>query len=393
MWHGIAMIMYGSGVGLGGVIGGVINETWGWRWAFLALTPLTVISALGVAFFLPALTSSNEQSLGSRLRRIDFSGSAALILAIALLLIGLNQEDFNAASSRRILEIALPLAAAFFVVFVFIELRYAKEPVIPIDLLGKRTVFGACIAGWFTAMALYTRMFYVPLYLQLRGYNTSETGLRLLPEPIGVAIGSFSAGLIMRLTGRYGILKTFALALSIAGNAGFATVSMSSPLVLPEIHLFLSGLGFGGTLTVILLALLSSVSHEQQAVTTSILYAFRSTGATLGISTSSVVFRKLLQSRLGELAIPGALHSNAMPGDLGDVLRRCNRSNRSSPDDCVHLIDGYMYALHGTFLLAVGFAVAGFFSGMVTKNYQLRTSFESEEREDAGHVNSRTTSG
>jgi Major Facilitator Superfamily len=392
MWHGIAMIMYGSGVGLGGVIGGVINESWGWRWAFLALTPLTVISGVGVAFFLPALRSSKEQSLGSRLKRIDFSGSAVLILATALLLIGLNQEDLDAASSRRILETVLPLAAGFFVIFVVIELRYAREPVIPIDLLGKRTVFGACVTGWFASMSLYTQMFYVPLYLQLRGYNTSETGLRLVPESIGVAIGSFSAGLIMRLTGSYGILKTFALALSIAGNAGFATVSIGTPLLLPEIYLFLGGLGLGGTLTVILLALLSSVNHEQQAVTTSILYAFRSTGATLGISLSSVVFRKLLQSRLGEFAIPGALHSDAMPGDLGDVLRRCNRSNRNRPDDCVHLIDGYMYALHATFLLAVGFAVAGFFSGMVTKNYQLRTSFESEETEDAGHVNCRASS-
>jgi predicted MFS family arabinose efflux permease len=69
MWHGIAMIMYGSGVGLGGVIGGVINDSWGWRWAFLALTPLAVISGAGVAFFLPALTSSKEPNLGSRLKR------------------------------------------------------------------------------------------------------------------------------------------------------------------------------------------------------------------------------------------------------------------------------------------------------------------------------------
>jgi hypothetical protein len=167
---------------------------------------------------------------------------------------------------------------------------------------------------------------------------------------------------------------------------------MSTPLLLPEICLFLSGLGLGGTLTFILLALPSSVSHEQQAVTTSILYAFRSTGATLGISTSSVVFRKLLQSRLAEVAMPGALHINPMPGELGDVLRRCNRSNRNRPENCVPLIDVYMSTLHGTSLRAVGFAVTGFLSGMVTKNYQLRTSFESEEAEDAGHVNSRTSS-
>lgn len=387
IWHGMGMIVYSSGVGLGGVIGGVINESWGWRWAFIALTPFTVISGVGVAFFLPARASSQEQSLRTRLGRIDFSGSIVLVLAIAFLLIGLNQEDFSTALSRHVLAIVLPLAAASFVVFVVIELYYAREPVFPIDLLAKRTVSAACLANWFTSMAVYTLMFYVPLYFQLRGYNTSQTGLRILPEPIGAGIGSFIAGIIMRLTGRYGILKTFGLTIFIAGNAGFATVSMGTPFILPEIYLFFSGLGLGCILTVMLLAVLSSVKHEHQAVTTSIQYAFRSTGATIGISVSSVVFRKQLQSRLGEVTVRGALHSNFSPGGLGDVLRRCNRSNPNSQDGCPKLIDGYMYALHGTFLLAISFAIAGFISGMATKNHQLRTSFEDEEAESDSRAN------
>lgn len=383
LWHGIAMIMYGSGVGLGGVIGGLINETWGWRCAFLALTPLTVLSGLGVIFFLPARTSLKNQSLGSQLGRIDFSGSFVLVLALTLLLVGLNQEDCNAASSRWIMKVVLPLAVAMFVVFVVIELYYAREPVIPIKLLGIRTVSGACIASWFVSMGVYTLMFYVPLYFQLSGYSISETGVRLLPEPVGGAIGSFGAGMIMRQTGRYGILKTSVLALFIAGNVGFATISLSTPSFLSESYLFVNGLGLGGILTVTLLALLSSVTHEQQAVTTSILYAFRSTGATIGITVSSAVFRRLLKSRLREIAVPGVLYGHSGPGDLDDVLRRCNRSNRNSHEDCPRLIDGYMYALHGTFLLAAGFDIAAFFSGMITKNYQLRAGFEKEETEEA----------
>ncbi len=305
-WHGMAMVMYGSGVGLGGVIGGIVNESWGWRWAFFALTPFTVLSGLGVTFFLPARASLKEQSLVSRLRRIDFSGSFALVSALVLFLIGLNQEDPNTASSHLILEFVMPLAAASVIIFVSIELYCAREPIIPINLLGNRTVSGACVASWFVSMAVYTLMFYVPLYFQLRGYNTSETGVRLLPEAIGGAIGSFSAGVVMRLTGRYGILKMFVLAVFIAGNAGFATVSMSTPFFLSEVYLFLNGLGLGGILTVMLLALLSSVKHEQQAVTTSILYAFRSTGSSIGISVSSAVFRRLLKIRLGEVAAPGS---------------------------------------------------------------------------------------
>ena len=381
IWHGMGMIVYTSGVGLGGVIGGAINEKWGWRWAFIALTPLTVISGLGTAYYLPSRASSKNQSLVSQLRRIDFGGSVALVLAISLLLIGLNQEDFSAASSRHVLNIVLPLAAASFVAFVVIELYYAREPVFPIELFKKRTVSGACLACLFTSMAVYTLMFYVPLYFQLRGYNTRETGIRLLPEPIGGGVGSLVAGIIMRCTGRYGILKTIILGLFIAGSTGFATVSLGTPFILPELFLFFNGVGLGGILSVMLLALLSSVKHEYQAVTTSIQYAFRSVGATIGISVSSVVFRKLVKSRLGGVAVPGVLYSNAGIGDLGDVLRHCSHAVQGRQEDCPQLMNSYMYALHGTFLLAMSFAIAGFISGMVTKNYRLRSGFEDEETE------------
>jgi predicted MFS family arabinose efflux permease len=387
VWHGMGMLVYCSGVGLGGVIGGVINETWGWRWAFIALTPFTLLSGVGIACFLPALLSSKEQGFRTRLWRIDFSGSVVLVVTIALLLVGLNQEDLSVASSRRVMEIALPLAAASFAVFVIIELYYAKEPVFPIELLAKRTTSGACLASWFTSMAVYTLMFYVPLYFQLRGCSSSQTGLRLLPEPIGGGFGSFMAGMIMRLSGRYGILKAFAFVLFLAGNTGFATVSMGTPSILTEIYLLVNGLGLGGILTVMLLALLSSVKHEHQAVATSIQYAFRSTGATIGISVSSFVFRQLLKSRIGQVTLSDGLASAFRPGDLGDVLRRCNRSTQSGHGDCPRLIAGYMYALHGTFLLAMTFAMAGFLCAMFTKNYQLRTSFSNDETEGNSHVN------
>ncbi|KAF7505360.1 hypothetical protein GJ744_000981 [Endocarpon pusillum] len=384
MWHGIAMVVYASGSGFGGVFGGLINEIWGWRSPFLALTPLTVLSGLGVTLFLPPRVK--ETSLRSRLGRVDFVGSATLVLALALLLVGLNQEDLDAVSSHYRLEILLPLAAAAFIAFVVVELYYAQEPVISINLLKNRTILGACITSWFTSMSLYSLVFYVPLYFQLRGANTSETGVRLLPEPVGGVLGSFSSGIIMRLTGRYGVLKIVVLATWVAGATGFATISMNSSQALPELYLFLVGFGQGGNLTVMLLALLSSVKHEQQAVTTSINYAFRSTGAMLGITVTSVMFRKLLTNQFENVAVPPGFDSRIRTDGLGDVLRGCKHPEQATQKYCGHLADGYMHALHGTFLLAMSLAIAGFSAGMVTKNYQLWTRFEDDEAAHATRI-------
>lgn len=217
-------------------------------------------------------------------------------MSLALLLSGLTRDDFNAASSRHILEIVLPLAAVSLIASTPTEHYWAREPVSPVDLLAKRIVSGACLASAFISMSIYTVMFHVPLYFQLRGNNTGETGIRLSPESIGAVLG-FTAGIIMRRTGRYDILKTFA----------FTWHGMQASPQFPWVilrhardYLFLNGLGLCGIFTVMLLTLLSSVKHEHQPVTTSIQYAFRSTGATLGIALSSVVVRRLLKSRFGD---------------------------------------------------------------------------------------------
>jgi hypothetical protein len=111
-------------------------------------------------------------------------------------------------------------------------------------------------------------------------------------------MGSFMAGIIMRLSGQYGVLNIFIYFLFLAWNTGFATVSLSTPSILTEFYLPFNGLGVGGILTVMLLALLSSIEHQHQAVVTLMQYGFRSTGVMIGIPVSGFVFRPLCAEKL-----------------------------------------------------------------------------------------------
>jgi predicted MFS family arabinose efflux permease len=382
MWHGVGHITYSAGIGLGGVGGGVINDSWGWRWAFLVIIPFTIISGIGVAVFLPDHAPQKEKNIKAGLRRIDFGGSIVLVSALVLLLYGLNHEDSTGAPSPLLLKVTLPMAAVLFAAFVVIETCFVAEPIIQVTLLRLRTVSGVCLASWFNSMGMYTLMFYVPLYFQLRGYRTSETGIRLLPEAVGAAIGSFGAGLTSRLTGRYGFSKVIVLGLFIGGAGGFFTCTINTAALLPETYLLMNGMGFGGMLTVMLLALLSAVDHQHQAVTTAMLYAFRSAGATIGVTASGILFRQVLASQLqgNQVSDMPASGSNSGLRGLEQNFRECSRRHDNEPSNCPpKLLDAYMYALHATFLLAMSFAIAGFISGMATKNYQLRTTLDREE--------------
>ena len=292
-------IAINTGLGLGGLVGGMINETWGWRWAFFVVLPLIVVSGIAFALFLPDYVPYGEQqNMRDRLRRIDFSGSFTLVSALVVFMYGLNSETTDGIPSVLLLKVAMPIATALLAVFVLIEIKFAQEPILPIKLLRLRTVSGASLTGGFVSTSVYILMFYVPLYFQLLGFGTQETGLLLLPQSIGGAIGSFSAGLIMRLTGKYGTLKMVVLGLYVAGATGFTTSTATSPIMLSETCLFILGLGYGGILTVMLLALLSAVDNKDQAVTTAILFVFRTTGATLGVTLSSTAFRTVLVSSL-----------------------------------------------------------------------------------------------
>ena len=376
LWQGMGSVVYVSGLCLGGVIGGALNDTWGWRWGFLILVPSSIISGLGVAILLPE-SASMEQGLKEQLQRIDFLGSFTLVLSLVLFLIGLNHEDQGPSTSGAVLGIVLSLAAIFFGLFVLIEWRYAKEPVVSLSLLGTRTVLASCLAAWFSAMMLYTLMFYVPIYLQLLGASTSETGVQLLPDPIGGGIGSLAAGLIMRVTGGYGTLNIVAPILSVLGSAGMATSTLKTPYILTASYLFIKGLGFGGRQTIFLLAVLSSVSYEQHATATSIMYAFRSTGSTIGLSASSAMFRIRLD-RLLEARATASGVGETLPDSLEDALH-CLPDGH---DDCYHLKDIYMSSLHSVFLLALGFAGCSLLAGLFMKNNPLRTSLKDNSKDD-----------
>jgi len=80
------------GSGLGGIYGGWLNDTIGWRAAFIILVPLALLSCVLVALFvcMPTTDVKDVQDVEEKWRRVDALGSLVLISAIILLLVSLN---------------------------------------------------------------------------------------------------------------------------------------------------------------------------------------------------------------------------------------------------------------------------------------------------------------
>ncbi|PWY76948.1 MFS general substrate transporter [Aspergillus heteromorphus CBS 117.55] len=367
VWQGIGNICYGAGSGLGGVFGGWINDTLGWRWAFLIQVPFVVVSGILVAF---TLRVPVKQSENAKLRRVDFLGALTLVVSLVLLLLGLNTGGNQVPWTHPLILTSLPLSAVFFGLFIYVEAKIASEPVIPVRLLLNRTVFSACLTNWFSTMAVFGLLFYLPLFFQVQGLSATAAGARLIPQAIGTSLGSLGSGILMKSTGRYRVFNHISVSLLVIAGILICTLSLTTPSWLPFIYFFMMGTAYGSMLTITLVALISAVDHEHHAVITSASYAFRSTGSTIGITIASAVFQNILKSglwsRFGDRE------------DAGELISRI----RDSLDEIRHLpadwipgvLDAYMDSLRAVFLTLLGLSVLGAMVSMGMREHKLHSN-------------------
>jgi predicted MFS family arabinose efflux permease len=355
-------------MGFGGVFGGWISDTWGWRNAFLIQVPFVVVSCALVGFTVRIPVKEHNVS---RIKRVDFLGAATLVAAVVLLLLGLNSGGNLVPWTHPLVYVSLSLSGVFLVLFVYVEDRVAAEPIILVRLLLDRTVACGCLTNWFCTIAAMMLTFYVPMYFQVRGLSASQAGLRIIPLSVGAAIGSLGAGFVIKATGRYYVLNAIIEAILVTPYVLIAaTFAVDTPVVPSLIYLLLSGIGYGGMLTVTLLAFIAAVDHEHQAVVTSASYAFRSTGSTIGITIASAVFQNVLKSQLW-----GAFGNEDGAAELIGRLRDSIDEIKNLPPEWKDAaLECYMTAFRGVWGTALGFAVLGGLVSLGMKEHFLHTN-------------------
>lgn len=373
VWQGIGNICYGAGGGLGGVFGGWINDSLGWRWAFLIQVPFVVVSCILVAVTVKVPVKGDTTG---RLKRVDFLGAITLVLTLVTFLLGLNTGGNQVPWTHPLVLTTLPLSAVFLGLFIYVEANLASEPVISVHLLLDRTVLSACLTNWFTTMAVFGLLFYLPLYFQVQGLSATAAGARLIPQAIGTSLGSMGTGILMRATGRYKGFSHVLMGLLVLATALICTMSLNTPSWLPFIYFFLEGTAYGGMLTVTLVALISAVDHQQHAVITSASYAFRSTGSTIGITVASAVFQNVLKSGLWS-RFGGREHAKEIISRIRDNL---DEIHKLPPDWRLGVVVTYMDSLRAVFLTLLGLGVLAALASLAMREHKLHSNLARRER-------------
>ncbi|KAL4795087.1 major facilitator superfamily domain-containing protein [Aspergillus venezuelensis] len=367
VWQGVGNICFGLGMGLGGVFGGWINDTLGWRWAFFIQIPFIVLSTIMVAI---TIKIPAKEAQKDKLKRVDFLGAITLVAALVLLLLGLNTGGNQLAWTHPLVLTTLPLSAVALGAFIYIEANVASEPVIPVRLLLDRTVLAGCLTNWFSTMNVYGLLFYLPILFQVQGLSATASGARLVPQAIGLSMGSLGSGALMRMTGRYKIYSHVTMLLLVAASSFICTLTPNTPTALPLLYFMVSGVAYGAMLTITLVALISAVDHEHHAVITSASYAFRSTGSTIGITIGSSVFQNILKNELWS-RFGGRDNAEKIIGRLRDSLGEIHKA----PTDWIPgVLDSYTDALRATFVALTGLALLGALASIAMREHKLHSN-------------------
>ena len=200
-WQGYVNIVYAFGSAAGAPLGGLLADSIGWRWAFVAQGPMCILAIVAVASILH-MPKQDQSHWKEKFAKIDFLGALILITAVFGLLVGLDRGS-NVSWSNRY-TIAALCTTPLFLVFVLVEKYVASHPFAPFRIILNKSLFACYLCNFFSFGGWLASLFYIPLWWQVAdGLRASQAGLLLVPCIISGVSGSLAGGFYMKRTGNY----------------------------------------------------------------------------------------------------------------------------------------------------------------------------------------------
>ncbi|KNZ77635.1 hypothetical protein J132_05004 [Termitomyces sp. J132] len=353
-WQGILNIIWTMGSASGAPLGGLLADSIGWRWAFLLQFPLTLMAIASVSFGLH-LPKSGPSDFSAKLKRVDFTGSLALIITVFSLLFGLDHGG-NISWNDSVTLLSFSSFALFFILFGAIELRIASEPFAPKRIIFNRSLIAGYLVNFFGVAVGMNLIFHVSLYLQaVHGNTAAEAGLWLVLCVVGGLLGS--------LTGKFYLITMFGY-----GSQFLATglVKLSTRAALGTMLPFAVAFWPGSGITTSLIALIANAGPEDQATATAVSYLFRSLGSVVGVSVGSTVVQEVLRTDLRR-----RLSGKNIEQIILHVRESPDYINKLEPVTRVIVRAAYLEAVQATFTFTVGMASLAFLSLIFIKETAL----------------------
>lgn len=353
----------------GPLLGGlIVDVSWlGWRWCFFVGVPIAVVAFVVLQRTLKLPTARRDDV------HVDYLGATLIAAGVSVLLIWVSFVDnsFGWLSWQTALMVGAGLVVL--AVAVLVESR-AREPVVPLKIVVRRTPALAIVASLSVGMAMFGGAVFLGQYFQIgRGFSPTHAGLLTIPLMAGVLIASTVSG---RMISRSGVIKPYIVVgavLLVLGFLGLGLVDHDTSLWLIGGAMFVAGVGVGMTMQNLVLAVQNAVAVRDLGAASASVTFFRSLGGTVGVSVLGAVLANRVTADLA-----AALHlppgSTAATGDVS-VLNL--HALPPEVQTAVHTV--YGDATAHVFLISAAVAVVGVIAALLLKPITLRTTIDLEK--------------
>lgn len=302
--HPLVLMLWGTGAvmgpTLGPILGGVIAESLNWRWAFLAMVPIGLLTTVLAAFAL----GDQERGTARRLGVVGFV-ALALCMASAQLLLdrGHHLDWFD--SVEIILELILAVAGGL----VFIaNTAWSRMPFLDPHLFRDwNFCIGLLTAFLMGAMSYTLIVLFPPLLQDLRHYPESTIGFLTSARGLG---NFLSFGVVVWAT-RYNARLALAAGLLLQALAVWKMTTFNINMSDFDIYWtnMLQGFGFGLAYTPMTVLAFSTLPGPLVVQGSAVFNLLRNFGSSLFISLSVLVLvRTTAENYAGLTAAVSSMH-------------------------------------------------------------------------------------
>ena len=321
---------------LGPLLGGLMIHAFGWPSIFLINLPIGLL-ALALGSWGISERKQPEQAA------LDPWGQLLSVCGLGSLGYGLIRAGEHGFSELAV-QFACAIGLGLLAVFIWVEHRTAR-PLLPLGLFKNRHFAAANLASFVLGFSCYSSLFFFSLYLQqVQGWSASQTGLRMMPTFVCMALVSLVCARMQRLLGPSRMLLGSYVLIAIA-MASMALFTQNTPYPIIFLLFSLLGIGMGAAIPATGLAVMTSVTTPQAAVASATMNALRQTGMSLGIA---------LLGSLMSLQATRHLHSALLAQGIPDAARLAHAAiqQHSLPAQATWTLD-YARALASGFNLAM----------------------------------------